>query len=103
MFGRAEEHCFSFPKSQFERNQQRASTVLREISMRFDIPIIQTSQFFCSGDTCRAEKDGVILYRDQTHLNTAGAKYLGSRLKIPWPGGDGGGSHADLGNAISAN
>ena len=42
-------------------------------------------QIRCDADFCRADKDGVIFYRDSNHLNTAGARYLGSRLNIPWP------------------
>jgi peptidoglycan/LPS O-acetylase OafA/YrhL len=97
MFGRADDGCFTLPKSQFEQKEQLASAILREISRNFSIPLVQTAEAFCEGDMCRSEKDGVIFYRDVHHLNIAGAKYLGSKVHIPWPGLEPrGGDTADL-------
>ncbi len=56
-----------------------------EISRNYGVPLISTAHAFCDADTCRAEKNGVIFYRDYNHLNTAGARYLGSKINIPWP------------------
>ncbi len=85
MFGRSDEHCLTFPRRDFERSTEQVSSLLGEISRRYGVPLVSTAHAFCEGDICRAERDGVILYRDGDHLNTAGARYLGSRIVIPWP------------------
>ncbi|MGA9763609.1 MAG: acyltransferase family protein [Rhodomicrobium sp.] len=96
MFGRPDERCFSFPRRSIEQEGEQASSFLREVSRRFDIPIVETVKAFCEGDTCRTEKDGVIFYEDHGHLNTAGSRYLGTRINIPWPA-----SHALQGGTAS--
>ncbi len=88
MFGRDDDRCFTLPRVRFEQNVAQASAILKEIGRRFGVALIPAYEAFCQGDMCRAEKDGVILYRDRTHLNTAGAKYLGSRIAIHWPASD---------------
>jgi peptidoglycan/LPS O-acetylase OafA/YrhL len=85
MFGRDEERCVSMPQARFEARDRLASGPLDAIARRFGVTRLSTGAAFCDGQTCRAEKDGIILYRDETHLNTDGARFLGSRLKIPWP------------------
>jgi hypothetical protein len=85
MFGRSDERCFTFPRRDIEKDGEQASSILKEVSRRFSIPIVETGAAFCEGETCRSGKDGVIFYADDSHLNTAGARYLGTRLNIPWP------------------
>ena len=85
MFSHSDEHCYTLAKEQFERNQSKASSLLHQISQRFGIPLLNTAQAFCAGETCRVEKNGIIFYQDAHHLNTAGSQYLGSVLRIPWP------------------
>jgi hypothetical protein len=84
MFSRPDAHCLTLAKSELERSERETSAVLRQISHRFIIPLINTAQAFCEGDVCRAEKAGVIFYRDKDHLNKAGSHYLGLKLQIPW-------------------
>jgi hypothetical protein len=85
MFSHPDEHCYTLAKEQFERNERKASSVLHQISQRFGIPLLNIAQAFCADETCSVEKDGVIFYQDAHHLNTAGSRYLGSVLRIPWP------------------
>ncbi len=89
MFGRSDERCFQFPRKDVERSAEQASYALREASRHYGIPLVATAEAFCDGDLCRTQRDGVILYGDAHHLNTAGARYLGARLNIPWPGKSG--------------
>ena len=86
MFSHPDEHCYTLAKGEFEQNQGKASSLLHQISQRFGIPLLNTAQAFCAGETCRVEKNGVIFYQDAHHLNAAGSRYLGSVLPIPWPG-----------------
>ncbi|MGO9485881.1 MAG: SGNH hydrolase domain-containing protein, partial [Rhodomicrobium sp.] len=85
LFGRSGERCFKFPRHDIEKGTEQTSLILREISRRYNAPIVQTVHAFCEGDTCRTEKDGVILFADNNHLTSAGARYLGTRIDIPWP------------------
>ncbi len=85
MFGRSDEHCFVLARRDFDGNSEQASFILTGIRRRYDIPLVSTAHAFCDRDFCRAERDGVIFYRDHNHLNTTGARYLGSQLDIPWP------------------
>ncbi len=86
MFGRSDERCFVFPRPEVEIKAKQASSILQAVSHRWGIPIVETVHAFCEVDTCRTERDGVIFYSDDNHLNREGARYLGARLDIPWPG-----------------
>ncbi len=85
MFGNSDEHCFSFPRRRIQEDARLASAILGNAARRFGVPIVETAQAFCGADTCRPEKDGVIFYTDDSHLNRAGSHYLGTRINIPWP------------------
>ena len=85
MFGRPDEQCFSVSRDRMERAAAPATAMLKEVSGHFGIPVVETHRAFCDGGACRPEKDGQIFYTDATHLNSAGSRYLGSRIDIPWP------------------
>jgi len=85
MFGRSDEHCFTLSRARLDASEARGDSMLREVGRRTGIPVVETHQAFCGEDSCRAEKDGVIFYTDGSHLNSAGSRYLGARMNIPWP------------------
>lgn len=85
MFSRSDQQCLTLAKAEFDRTERETSAILHAISDRFGIPLINTAHAFCDEDACHAERAGKIYYRDRTHLNKAGSRYLGSMLKIPWP------------------
>jgi len=41
-----------------------------------------TRDVFCDKTDCRGEKDGLMLYRDRSHLSMTGSHYLGERLQL---------------------
>ncbi len=88
MFSQPEERCYTLAMSEYERSEREASEILHRVSQRFGIPLLNTARAFCDRDACRVERNGVIFYSDSNHLNRAGAKYLGSVLRIPWPDAD---------------
>ena len=88
MFSQPEEQCYTLAMSEYERSEREASEILHRVSQRFGVPLLDTARAFCDRDACRVERNGVIFYSDSNHLNRAGAKYLGSVLRIPWPDAD---------------
>ncbi len=85
MFGQLDERCFSFSRQSGGQGVELASSILREVGRSFGVPVVETVSALCVGDACRAERNNVILYADDNHVNSAGAHYMGTRLNIPWP------------------
>ena len=58
----------------------RNEKILRILSrLEYDMPvsIVSPSRVLCDNDICRVVlDDGLVLYRDDNHLSTAGAKYI---------------------------
>ncbi len=84
LLGRSYERCLTFTRRDVQETSERASSIVREISRRYSVPIIETVHAFCDKDACQTESDGMLLYADSHHLTNAGARYLGSRINIPW-------------------
>ncbi|MEL7544515.1 MAG: SGNH hydrolase domain-containing protein [Pseudomonadota bacterium] len=49
---------------------------VREIAEDPGVFILDPSQQFCTGQTCRIENDGIPLYRDDDHLSREGAAFI---------------------------
>lgn len=96
MYGRDDRVCFQLPASQFKQDTLQVSALLKKAAKRFNLRLVSTAGAFCDAELCRAEKDGVILYGDQTHLNPSGARYLGSKVRFPLPAPDSVGETAAL-------
>jgi len=84
MFNRDDSHCFSISKADYDRNSAAARNVIAAAATTLGVERLTTATAFCDNVACHAEKDGTIFYIDETHLNTNGARFLGSKLAIPW-------------------
>ena len=42
-----------------------------------EVIILNTAPLFCDEKNCSMEKNGKVLYRDDTHLNIEGSRYIG--------------------------
>ena len=65
---------------------QLASTepIIREIVRQYpDVHVVWPLDAFCDARRCSAIRNGVVLYRDEDHLNVDGARYL-SRMADKW-------------------
>jgi len=58
------------------------SAVAREIP---SVKLIDIRNYLCDGTVCSMVKDGVLMYRDQIHLNIPGSRYVGRRMVQDFP------------------
>lgn len=64
-----------------ERRQKYINLVTKVLDEFPTVKVWDTLPAFCDSEYCWATKDGKILYRDENHLNEAGAVYLGKYLQ----------------------
>jgi hypothetical protein len=65
-----------------EQRRKKYVDVTEAVLHRFpSVVAIDLSKRFCDAIACRAVVDGVILYRDNDHLNMQGAEYAGEWLR----------------------
>ncbi|MAS81621.1 MAG: acyltransferase [Legionellales bacterium] len=50
------------------------------VKNRTNVKLLKTSKYFCDEKTCTMAKDGLLHYRDRTHLNINGSKYLAKNI-----------------------
>lgn len=62
-------------------NNQTSDEIIDKMDSIKDIMIINPSETFCQQETCYLEMDNTILYRDISHLNTAGVQILEKKLE----------------------
>ncbi len=67
------------PKKDHDDYQILANTVIDEVAKIYPITVVDPAEVLCGqGEACALERDGVFLYRDENHLNKAGAMLLES-------------------------
>ena len=52
----------------------------RVLAAKPSVQVIDVERYFCNDRTCRMEKDGLLLYRDNRHLNINGSIYVGNAI-----------------------
>lgn len=54
--------------------------VLESVKKKTKAQVIRISDYFCDQDFCSMEKDGVLFYRDNNHLNLNGSRYVAQKM-----------------------
>lgn len=61
----------------FEAKNAEFHQIIRDARKEFPmVKFIDAYKYFCGGDYCQAMIDGILLYRDEHHLNSEGAHYF---------------------------
>lgn len=55
------------------------------IAQEPSIKLLDTYPYLCKGTTCSMVRDGELLYRDRTHLNILGSRYVGRKIHGAYP------------------
>jgi len=79
-------HTFRTPcavdRAEFDTRTEEYHRVIKQA--RLDYPMVKfidSYKYFCDKKYCYAMIDGKLLYRDDNHLNSAGAHYLANKIK----------------------
>ncbi|QDC89421.1 acyltransferase [Candidatus Methylopumilus universalis] len=64
-------------KSNFDKNYQDYLPIFDLLKKNHEVIILNTAPLFCDEKNCSMEKNGKVLYRDDTHLNIEGSRYIG--------------------------
>jgi hypothetical protein len=50
-----------------------------------NVEILKLSEYFCSENACAMAKDGILFFRDNSHLNINGSEYVSKRILTDHP------------------
>jgi peptidoglycan/LPS O-acetylase OafA/YrhL len=64
-------------KSNFDKKYQDYLPIFDLLKKNPEVTILNTAPLFCDEKNCSMEKNGKVLYRDDTHLNIEGSRYIG--------------------------
>lgn len=53
--------------------------ILNKISRSADVPVVDPRSWMCDKNECKVLENGIVLYRDATHLSEMGSSYLGKK------------------------
>jgi peptidoglycan/LPS O-acetylase OafA/YrhL len=62
------------------RPDERIDAAVKRVAERLSIPILDTEQLFCGGGRCSMTRGHTIMYRDSTHLNVPGSRFVGRHV-----------------------
>jgi peptidoglycan/LPS O-acetylase OafA/YrhL len=73
-------HC-TMPRSDYEDATKAYREVLLDLIKEFpSVRLLNLANFLCDDRTCSMRKDGVVMYRDPSHLSIAGSEYVGGEI-----------------------
>lgn len=68
------------------RRYEQFNPWLEEIAASSEyVSLLKTTEYLCGDKTCSMKREGVLLYRDNDHLNLNGSKYVGDRIRKEYP------------------
>jgi len=74
------------PKSDIEAYEALYSESLRQVVNAYpQVRLVPLRDLLCEGETCSMVKNGVLMYRDNNHLNILGSRYVGSWIAERYP------------------
>ncbi|HIF50708.1 MAG TPA: hypothetical protein EYQ42_04110 [Thiotrichaceae bacterium] len=80
-----EDSCEESSRYFYRKHQDYISILESVVKNRTNVKLLKTSQYFCDDKNCNMAKDGILLYRDRTHLSINGSKYVAQRITTENP------------------
>jgi len=59
------------------RPDERIDAAVKRVAERLSMPVLDTEQLLCGGGKCSMTRGHTIMYRDSTHLNVLGSRFVG--------------------------
>ncbi len=63
-------------RAEFERREAIPNATFAALGRRYPVRFLDPGKLLCDARLCRVERDGMPLYRDNHHLNRAGAVFV---------------------------
>jgi peptidoglycan/LPS O-acetylase OafA/YrhL len=79
-FSQARTPCAMTREEFNQRAQPYRDLMQRIVSDYPSVQLFDLAEYLCDEDLCYAQKDGLLLYRDDNHLSPAGARYIAPAL-----------------------
>jgi hypothetical protein len=71
----------SMSSKTFHRQEHSLNLLLEDVRVRFpSIQIVSLEKLFCNTNSCSMLENGLLMYRDQNHLNINGSRYVGNAI-----------------------
>ena len=68
-------------REEFNNRNQAYRNIMKSILAEYpQVKIFDMAQYLCDNEYCSAEKDGLLMYRDDNHLSEAGARFMAPHL-----------------------
>lgn len=81
LWGHTSKDPCALPRPQFEQRNVEYHRIVKSAEKAFPtVKFVNLHDYLCDQDLCYALKDGVLLYRDHSHLSVDGSRYVFSKL-----------------------
>jgi hypothetical protein len=81
LMGHTSKDPCALPRPLFEQRNSEYHQIMRSAQKAFPtVKFINLYDYLCDQDLCYALKDGVLLYRDHSHLSADGSRYLFGKM-----------------------
>lgn len=80
-FGLSKPERCSMPRAEYEESSRAYRKAVSDVASRFpSVKVLDLAKYLCDDAVCSMRKDGILMYRDATHLSIEGSRYIGREI-----------------------